>query len=213
VESADSDWFKTIKQYIKNNPSVIWIAIVPIFRFIHDYIRAFRLFCYNKIFNKLPFSSLRNLLTRLYITLGKDSNILTNVEILNDKLNKKQIVIGNNSVVNSYCLLDGRHGRIIIGNNVDIARETNIFTLEHDPNSDYYETKSGDVNIEDYVWISSRVTIMPGVRICRGAVVASNAVVTKDVEPMCIVAGIPAKVIGIRKSKLKYTIKHFPLFR
>ena len=46
---------------------------------------------------------------------------------------------------------------------------------------------------KDYVWVSSCVTILPGVRIGRGAVLASNAVVTKDVEPMTIVAGVPAK--------------------
>lgn len=41
----------------------------------------------------------------------------------------KNIFIGNNTVINSYVLLDGRGGRIIIGHNVDIARETNIWTM------------------------------------------------------------------------------------
>ena len=48
--------------------------------------------------------------------------------------------------------------------------------------------------IEDYAWISFRATVLPGVRIGRGAVVAANAVVTKDVEDYAIVGGIPAKV-------------------
>jgi acetyltransferase-like isoleucine patch superfamily enzyme len=109
--------------------------------------------------------------------------------------------------------LDGRTGKIIIGNNVDIAREAAIFTLEHDPNADYYETISGDVIIEDYAWVSSRATILPGVKIGRGAIVASNAVVTKDVQPMTIVGGVPAKVIGRRKSNLKYNLKVFPYLR
>ena len=50
--------------------------------------------------------------------------------------------------------------------------------------------------IEDYVWLASRVTVLPGVHNGRGAVVASGAVVTKDVPPLAIVAGIPAKIIG-----------------
>ena len=171
------------------------------------------MYFYNKLFNKIPVANVRNSLARLYLVLGQDSNILMNVEILNSSLNRRQIQIGNNSVVNAHCLLDGRVGTITIGNNVDIARETNIFTLEHDPNSDFHDSRGGNVVIEDYVWIASRVTILPGVTIGRGAVVASNAVVTKNVEPFAIVAGIPAKKIGVRTSNLKYTNKYFPFFQ
>ena len=54
-------------------------------------------------------------------------------------------------------------------------------------------TTGGDVIIEDYVWIASRCTILPGVKIGKGAVVASNSVVTKDVPQMAIVGGCPCK--------------------
>lgn len=50
--------------------------------------------------------------------------------------------------------------------------------------------------IENYVWLASRVTVLPGVTIGRGAVVAAGAVVTKDVPPLAIVGGVPAKIIG-----------------
>ncbi|WP_232325882.1 acyltransferase [Spirosoma montaniterrae] len=93
---------------------------------------------------------------------------------------------------------------------MDIARGTWIFTLEHDPHSDYHDTKSGDVIIEDHVWVASRVTILPGVRIGRGSVIASGAVVTKDVPPMSIAGGVPAKIIGKRESKLLYQNDFFP---
>lgn len=55
-----------------------------------------------------------------------------------------------------------------------------------------------DVNIEDGVWIGCNVTILKGVRIGRGAVVAAGAVVTKDVPQYSIVGGNPAKVIKYR---------------
>jgi maltose O-acetyltransferase len=100
----------------------------------------------------------------------------------------------------------------VIGNNVDIAQETNIWTLEHDIHDDYHRDKGGDVIIEDYVWIASRVTILPGVTIGRGAVIAANAVVTKDVPSMAVAGGVPARVIGERKSKLRYTNKYAPWF-
>ncbi len=126
--------------------------------------------------------------------------------------NGRNIKIGNNCVFNKQVLLDGRGGKLIIGNNVDIAQETNIWTLQHNVHDDYHGDKGGDVIIEDYVWIASRVTILPGIRIGRGAVVATNSVVTKDVPPMSIVAGIPAKVISERKSGLKYTLFYKPWF-
>ena len=50
--------------------------------------------------------------------------------------------------------------------------------------------------IEDYAWIASRVTIFPGVTIDRSAVIASGAIVIRDVPPMAIVAGVSAKKIG-----------------
>jgi len=125
----------------------------------------------------------------------------------------KNISIGNNSIINKNVLLDGRGGKLIIGDNVDIAQETNIWTLEHDVHDDYHKDIGGDVIIEDYVWIASRVTILPGVTIGRGAAVAANAVVTKDVASMSIVGGIPAKAIGYRKSQLKYTLNYKPFFK
>lgn len=53
----------------------------------------------------------------------------------------------------------------------------------------------GPVYIEDNVWIGEKASIMPGVRIGKGSIIASNSVVTKDIPPYCVAAGIPAKVI------------------
>ena len=92
-------------------------------------------------------------------------------------------------------MLDGRSAELIIGDNVDIAQETNIWTLEHDVNDDDHRIVPGQVIIEDHVWIASRVTILPGVTIGENAVVGAGAVVTKDVEPNTVVGGIPAKLI------------------
>lgn len=178
---------------------------------IKELFGGFRWYFYNRIVNKIPFYHVRIFLLRTYISLGKDSNILTGVEILTRSFHSKEdIIIGDNCVINSKCVLDGRVGRILIGNNVDIARETNIFTLEHDPQSDDHRTVSGHVVIEDHVWISSRVTVLPGVTISKGAVVASNAVVTKSLKPMTIYGGVPAQKIGERRSELLYRLDHKP---
>lgn len=124
-----------------------------------------------------------------------------------------RICIGAHTNINKMCVLDGRGG-LTIGSNVDIAQETNIWTEQHDYNSPTYKTVCKTVIIEDYVWLASRVTVLPGVHIGCGAVVASGAVVTKNVPPLAIVAGIPAKIIGYRKEEaLRYKLGEIAWFR
>ena len=172
--------------------------------------KSFIFFIILPIIMSFPSYALRcYILRKLHMQIGKDSHLLRDVNILVPS----NIKIGDNCVINSKALLDGRGGKLIIGNNVDIAREVNIWTLEHDPHDDFHRAIGGDVIIEDYVWIASRVTILPNVRIGKGAVIASGAVVTKDVPEMSIVGGVPAKIIGKRTSKLKYVLNYNPLFR
>lgn len=97
-------------------------------------------------------------------------------------------------------VLDGRKG-ISIGKSSVIAYEAIIWTLSHDYNDLDFTCKGAGVTVGDYVWICSRAIIMPGVSIGDGAVVASGAVVTKDVPPYAVVAGVPARVIAWRKHK------------
>ena len=54
------------------------------------------------------------------------------------------------------------------------------------------------VHIGDDVWLGAHAVILPGVIIGAGAMVGANAVVNRDVEPMSIVAGVPARTIGVR---------------
>lgn len=122
------------------------------------------------------------------------------------------VFIGKNNIFNRGVLLDGRGGRLTIGNNVDVAQEVVIWTLGHDAHDDFHSDKGAPVTIEDFVWIGHRAIIMPGVTLGRGAVVAAGAVVTKSVPAMAIVAGVPARVIGQRRSALSYTKFHRPWF-
>ncbi|MBF0110249.1 MAG: glycosyltransferase [Magnetococcales bacterium] len=177
------------------------------------FLLGLRLFLYNKLFNRLPFAIVRRWVHRLYLIQGEGSNILSGVEFLYSGLDRNKIRIGRNSVIGNRVVLDGRGGAIIIGDCVDIARECALFTLQHEPDDDHHGVRGGDVVIEDHVWIAARVTVLPGVTIGRGAVVATNSVVTRNVEPMAIVAGNPARKIGIRRSKLDYVLNYFPYFQ
>lgn len=173
-------------------------------------IKAYFYYLFNYWVNGIPFHFIRKFYIKsLGLKMGKNTNFLLKCEFRQ----VKNIELGDNCVLNKKVLLDGRGGKLKIGNNVDIAQETNVWTLEHDIHDDFHASKGADVTIEDYVWIASRVTILPGVTIGKGAVVASNSVVTKDVPPMTIVGGIPAKTIGERKSGLKYNLKYRPRFQ
>lgn len=116
-------------------------------------------------------------------------------------------VMGEHSVVNQRCRLDNRGG-IRIGRNVSISAETVILTADHDPQSAGFAGREKPVVIEDRVWIGTRATILPGVTLGEGAVVAAGSVVARDVPAYSIVAGVPAKVIGERNRALDYTIDY-----
>lgn len=151
----------------------------------------------------IPLVILRWMLYKLFLNkLGYKTRISKNVDIRSPY----RISIGSYSNINKKTLLDGRGGSLTIGNCVDIAQEVNIWTLEHDYNDPNYKAKGGDVLIEDYAWIASRATILPGVKVGKGAVVATGAVVTKDVPSMAIVGGVPAKIIGKRDTTLTYKL-------
>ena len=101
---------------------------------------------------------------------------------------------------------------ITIGKNVSISPEVHIITADHDISTDDIGGRERPVTIGDFVFVGSRATILPGVDIGEGAVVAAGAVVTKSVGPREIVAGIPARKIAMRTAKFAYNtkvVRHF----
>lgn len=120
------------------------------------------------------------------------------------------VSVGRNTIVGNDCFLDGRR-LISIGSNVNISGHVQIFTLEHDPDSPSFAVQGGPVVIHDRAYVATRATLLPGVTIGEGAVVAAGAVVTRDVEPFSIVGGVPARQIGERNRELNYTLDfHMP---
>jgi maltose O-acetyltransferase len=83
--------------------------------------------------------------------------------------------------IGSYCHL-GHYMFVMDNDQHDVVRHWEL------PPSD-------PVIIEDYVWIGSKVVILPGVRIGRGAVIGAGSIVTKDIPPRCVAAGNPARVL------------------
>lgn len=153
------------------------------------------------------------LIRRLYLSLflkkmGTHNYFARNIDIRNPQ----NICIGSNNVINKHCVLDGRGG-LSIGDNVDIAQDVMIWTDQHDKNDDLHRTMFKKVVIENHVWIASRAIILPGVCLSKGCVVGAGSVVTKSVNSLDVVAGIPAKVLTTRKNSLTYTLNFHPYFR
>jgi acetyltransferase-like isoleucine patch superfamily enzyme len=118
--------------------------------------------------------------------------------------------LDSNSIIGNDSFLDGRRG-IHIESNVNIGGHVHIYTLQHDPQAKDFGVKGGPVRIEPFAYIGARATLLPGVVIGTGAVVAAGAVVTKDVPAYTVVGGVPAVPIGIRTLGLDYSLDyHLP---
>ncbi|MEG0453172.1 MAG: sugar O-acetyltransferase [Coprobacillus sp.] len=87
---------------------------------------------------------------------------------------------------------------VVIGNNVIVGPNVNIYTAHH-PFNENQRIKGIEytkpVTIYDNVWIGGNVTILPGVKINRGAIIGAGSVVTKDIPPYVIAGGNPCEVI------------------
>ena len=107
------------------------------------------------------------------------------------------ITIGHKVFINHGCMFMG-HGAIGIGDEAMIAPKVNLITTGHpvDPETRRSVTVA-PITIGTNVWIGVAATVLPGVTIGKDAVVAAGAVVTHDVPPRSLVAGVPAKVIKL----------------
>lgn len=134
-----------------------------------------------------------------YFSVGKEAIIRINRSFLiNDNAyiivrSRGKLTLGNGYISsNSHIICTNS---IEIGNDVAIADGVQIRDSDdHDILYDGYK-KIAPIKICDHVWIGQRATVLKGVTIGEGAIVAAGAVVTKDVPARSIVAGVPARVI------------------
>ena len=136
----------------------------------------------------------------LYIARKKGAIIGENTVIplsLAKKANQNLIIGHNTSIQTDKFDL---RTKISIGNHVIIGSDVEIITCSHNIDSKEWEFKAYGIEIEDYVWIATRVFILPSCRkIEYGAVCGAGSVVTKNIESMLVVSGNPVSTIKIRK--------------
>ena len=175
-----------------NNPVIDWIKYIVLKRRTLRCNRTLRLgymsYCYNTRFglNNIVYDHtlLVNVLVGDHTYIGGNNKI-------------------HNAVIGKFCSI-GPEVRIGLGIHPLTLKSTypGFYT-----NSEYYRVeKRYDFEGEEYkqvaigndVWIGARATILDGVNVGDGAVIAAGAVVTKDVPPYAVVGGVPAKVIKYR---------------
>ena len=208
-------------------------CFATILYFLHDWSRKVKTKLFSFIISKklckcgknttiLPLASLRG---AEHIVIGENSRIgmygfLTAWDYISDSLFSPSIVIGDNvsigdcfhiTAINNITICDG----VLIGKFVTITDNSHGYTdmtsLHTRPTKRIPYSK-GSVLIEKDVWVGDKATILPGVKIGTGSVVACGAVVTKDIPPYVIVGGVPAKKIGERKQDLSYSLNYRPFF-
>ncbi|MBR1394109.1 MAG: acyltransferase [Prevotella sp.] len=156
------------------------------------------------------------LLAPLYQHRGRGSKIYRSVRM--DTPPYRRFSLGRQSVIESFCCINNAVGDIVIGDHtrigihntiigpvaigshVNLAQGITVTALNHnfedaEKRIDEQGVSTKQVVIGDDVWIGANVVVLPGVTIGMHCVVAAGAVVTKDVPPHSLVAGVPAKII------------------
>lgn len=161
------------------------------------------------ITGKIPSNRIRNLLYRAVYNMK-----ITNKTVIYGgcEIRSPWNIYADRCVISSNCILDGRRG-IIIGEDVVFGGGVHIWTEEHDINDPDFSVNFNNaqpVIIENHVWICSDSTILPGVTLKEGSVIATRAVVTKNCDNFSVYGGVPAKIISSRAKDLRYKLNGKP---
>ena len=134
-----------------------------------------------------------------HLVLGEASWIAGHALVRGD------VEFGAHCTVNPYAMISGK---VRCGHGVRIASHVSIVGFNHgfdDPSMPIHKQKheSLGITIEDDVWIGANAVVLDGVTVGKGAVIAAGAVVSRDVPPLAIVGGVPAKVVRYRGKSAK----------
>jgi virginiamycin A acetyltransferase len=190
---------------MKRNESII--AILP--RFLPDYVKNIFSFCYIKMrYPNLDFTHK----TKLDLTHLDSYKFGANIRLVHARLGPN-ISIGDYTYISGPAYLCSLpECGITIGKFCSIAIGATFIVDNHSVNTpstsdvsyffgDVPKGKNGPITIGNDVWVGMNVIILPNVHVGDGAVIAAGAVVTKDVAPYSIVAGVPAREIKKRFPK------------
>jgi acetyltransferase-like isoleucine patch superfamily enzyme len=163
---------------------------------------------FNSVGTHVPSHRFRQAWLRaLGVQIGTNASIFMGTTVFSHK----DLVIGDRCVIAERCVLDARGG-ITLEDDVVLASDVHLRTAKHDPSSLEFGHKYEPIVVRKYGWLGTRCTVLGGVTIGNGAVVAACALATKDVSDYTIVGGVPAVPIGKRPQELDYDPTARPLF-
>lgn len=162
----------------------------------------------NAVWNKIPSRHLRKWFYQILgAKIGKKTYPCRRVEILLPK----GLKLGDNVGIGWFSELDARGG-ITIGDDTNISSHVKMITGSHDINNPNFTADFLPIHVGNHVWIGTGAMVLQGVKIGDGAVIAAGAIVTCDIPPFEVWAGIPAKKISERIDNLQYKNGAAPLF-
>jgi maltose O-acetyltransferase len=131
------------------------------------------------------------------LTIGRGSLVMGAIRVTGAGNRGELLTIGSDCVVTGPFHVD-LGAPVRIGNRVYIGHDVSMLTVDHRIGPAEQRCAGHDslpIVVGDGAWICSRVTILPGVTVGSGAVLAAGAVVTRDVPPNALVAGVPAQIV------------------
>lgn len=163
---------------------------------------------FNSFITQVPSHTVRQGYLRAFgADIGKNSAIMRGTLV--DGI--PYLTIGDETAIGWRCMLDATGG-LYIGNNVTIASDVHIIGSTRDIDHPGLRPVPTPTVVEDYAWIASRAVVLPA-HIGRGAVVAGQATVYRDIDELEVVGGDPLKTIAQRDpDALGYTAGYRPLF-
>ena len=162
----------------------------------------------NHIVNRIPLAGPR---MRAYALLGVEFDDVanTNISLGVEMWAGRRLSMGARSTIGQRCYVDARAG-IRVERDVSISREVAFLTATHIPDDPEFDAALAPIHLERHCWIGMRAMVLPGVRIGEGAVVGAGSLVTADVAPYAIVAGVPATVLRRRRQPMAYRLDWRP---
>ena len=205
-----------IKQWLKTNivpivdSGTLWVEVLLLPLTPHKHWRESLFLSWA---NALPRSHAADRKLRAFLL--KQAGVKIKSRVVWDKIEIRplgaasRITIGKKCFINSGVRFEcAPEVTITIGDRVQIGSRCSFETMNHSVTLLDKKKRGGfpqSIVIEDDVWLAAKVTILPGVTVGKGSVVASGAVVTKDVPPFTLVGGVPAKTIRTLEQPAKHT--------
>jgi acetyltransferase-like isoleucine patch superfamily enzyme len=161
-------------------------------------LKGFRRALWNGLLTWIPGRGLKCFLFRSLFDakIGKNVNFWRGVRL--DGVVDSNVDIGDGCHLVRGMLINCSAG-LKMGSNVILGHDVSFYGADHDPDDLLLPARYAPIQIADNVWIASKASILKGVNIGEGAIVAYGAVVTRDVPSYAIVAGVPARIIRFRQ--------------